>query len=58
MYTWGANAGQLGHLKGDRTVSQPKLVSSLSGKKIRNVATCDGAVVIHTKEGELIALHE
>lgn len=32
VYTWGLNAGQLGHIKGDKTVIQPKLVAGLVGR--------------------------
>ncbi len=60
LYTWGLNAGQLGHIRGERTVSAPKLVSSLNEKRIsiRMVACSDGAVVVLTEGGELLALHE
>ncbi|XP_059088832.1 inhibitor of Bruton tyrosine kinase-like [Tigriopus californicus] len=60
LYTWGLNAGQLGHLKGDKTIPHPKLVTSLNQKdlKIQTVVCTDGATVILTESGELIALHE
>lgn len=60
LFTWGLNAGQLGHLKGDKTIPYPKLVTSLNQKdlKISTVVCTDGATVILTESGELIALHE
>jgi hypothetical protein len=60
VFTWGLNAGQLGHLKGDKTISQPKLVSSLNEKNVRieMVSTSPAAIVVLTGEGEIIALHE
>ena len=60
VFTWGLNAGQLGHLKGDKTIPHPKLVSSLNEKdvKIVRVATSDGAIVVLTSAGDILALHE
>lgn len=41
LFTWGLNAGQLGHLKGAKTTLVPKLVTSLQQKdlQIKLVAT-------------------
>ncbi len=60
VFTWGLNAGQLGHLKGDRTVNVPKIVASLNDKnlKIDRVSTSQAAIVVLTRDGEIIALHE
>ena len=60
VFTWGLNAGQLGHLKGDKTIAHPKLVSSLNEKdvKIERVSTSDGAIVVLTAAGDILALHE
>ncbi len=60
IYTWGLNAGQLGHIRGERTIPTPKLVSSLNEKGTRiKLATCsDGAVIILTEAGDILALHE
>ncbi len=60
LYTWGLNAGQLGHIKGDKTIPSPKLVSSLNEKRIsiKLVASSDGAIVVLTEGGEILALHE
>ena len=75
VFTWGLNAGQLGHLKvarpavqalhctalqGPRTVVQPKLVASLAGREggVDRAATSDGAVVVLTGRGDVLALCE
>lgn len=60
VYTWGLNAGQLGHLKGDKTVILPKLVAAIAGKdtKIEKVEVSDGATVLLTGKGEVMALHQ
>jgi len=60
VYTWGLNAGQLGHIKGDKTVVQPKMVASLAGKenKISMVVVSDGASVVLTGKGDVVALYE
>jgi len=60
VYTWGLNAGQLGHMRGDKTVIQPKLVASLAGKenKIHSVVVSDGASVVLTAKGDVVALYE
>ena len=58
LYTWGLNAGQLGHLRGDKTIIQPKLVSSLTRDKICLVSVSDGATVALTAKGDVMALYE
>ena len=61
LYTWGLNAGQLGHLKGeDVYITNPKLVSSIYQKdhEIADVVCSEGAIVVQTTNGELIALYE
>jgi len=58
LYTWGLNAGQLGHLRGDKTIIQPKLVSSLTRDKISLVSVSDGATLALTAKGDVMALYE
>ena len=62
LYTWGLNAGQLGHIKSDNTtyITVPRLVSSLNQKDVEIVsaATSEGAIVVNTNHGDLIALYE
>ena len=58
LYTWGLNGGQLGHMKNEKTVAFPKLVSSLKGHDISQISSSDGAVVILTKNGDLFILYD
>ncbi|GFY53971.1 inhibitor of Bruton tyrosine kinase [Trichonephila inaurata madagascariensis] len=60
VYTFGLNAGQLGHPKGDRTQINPRQVSGLNteGCHLTYVATSDGAVVCATSRGDIYVLHE
>ena len=62
LYTWGLNAGQLGHIKSENTtyITTPRLVSSLNQKDIEiSLVSCsEGAIVVYTTSGELIALYE
>jgi len=60
VFTWGLNAGQLGHMRGETSVVLPKLVSSLSGRdhKITSVVVSDGATVVLTSKGDVVALYE
>ena len=62
VFTWGLHAGQLGHIRGgqQRTVVQPKLVAALAGKDSRvvSVAVSDGATIVLTGRGEVVALYE
>ena len=55
LYTWGLNAGHLGHLRGDRTVVSPRLVSSVTSVSL--VSVSDAATVVLNKKGEVMALH-
>ena len=58
VYTWGLNGGQLGHMRGVK-VPQPMVVSSLLiNIEIADIACSDGATVVLTTTGELMALHE
>lgn len=60
VFTWGLNAGQLGHMRGQTSVILPKLVSSLSGRdnEISSVVVSDGATVVLTRKGDVVALYE
>uniref|UniRef100_A0A2L2YAE7 Inhibitor of Bruton tyrosine kinase n=1 Tax=Parasteatoda tepidariorum TaxID=114398 RepID=A0A2L2YAE7_PARTP len=60
VYTFGLNAGQLGHAKGDRTQIHPRQVSGLYSEncKITHVEVSDGATVCATNRGEIYVLHE
>ena len=62
VYTWGLNAGQLGHIKGENStyITSPRLVSSLNSKdiEISCVTSSEGALVVQTSNGELFALFE
>jgi len=59
VYTWGLNAGQLGHIKGEKTIILPKLVPSLTGNetKIEQVCVSDGATIVYTNKGDVMALY-
>ena len=58
LYTWGLNAGQLGQLNHDKIIYTPKLVSSLKGSRIQHLSSSDGAIVVLTHNGDLLALNE
>ncbi|XP_054716016.1 inhibitor of Bruton tyrosine kinase-like isoform X2 [Uloborus diversus] len=60
VYTFGLNAGQLGHPKGDRTQINPRLVSTLFNEDlyITHVEVSDGATVCATSRGDIYVLHE
>ena len=58
LYTWGLNAGQLGQLNHDKLIHTPKLVSSLKGSRIQRLSSSDGAIVVLTHNGDLLALNE
>ena len=62
LYTWGLDAGQLGHIKSETTtyITTPKLVSSLNQKdiEISSVTCSEGAIVVQTTLGDLYALYE
>lgn len=59
VYTFGTNAGQLGHSKSDLHVSQPRQVSGVykEDESITCVHACDSATVIATKLGSVYLLH-
>ncbi|KFM65426.1 Inhibitor of Bruton tyrosine kinase, partial [Stegodyphus mimosarum] len=60
VYTFGLNAGQLGHPKGERTQIYPRQVSALynEGWNITHVEASDGATVCATSRGDVFVLHE
>lgn len=62
VFTFGLNAGQLGHpkQKNDRRISQPRQVSNLNHKDISvALVTCsDAATVVLTENGDIYVLHE
>lgn len=60
LYTFGLNAGQLGHAKGPRLQTVPKLVSSLiiENAKLTHVKTAIGAIVAANSLGDVHVLHE
>ncbi len=44
---------KIGHLKADdKTIVTPKFVTPLNDKKIRDVSTSDGSIVVLTEAGE------
>ncbi|XP_047125395.1 inhibitor of Bruton tyrosine kinase isoform X1 [Hydra vulgaris] len=55
LYTFGLNAGQLGHSKGEKYQCSPKLVSSLLNKETRilQVLASDGASLCLMTNGDL-----
>jgi len=59
FYTWGLNAGQLGHIKGEKTIILPKVVTSFVSHeaKIEQVCVSDGATVVCTSKGDVVALY-
>lgn len=60
IYTFGLNAGQLGHLKGDRLQTMPRQISALIHPDIRfsHVVSSDGAVVCATVKGDVYVCQE
>ena len=60
VYTWGMNGGQLGHVQtAGPFVTTPRLVASLNNNvTVETVVCSDGATVVLTTAGELIALVE
>ncbi|KAG8179334.1 hypothetical protein JTE90_011598 [Oedothorax gibbosus] len=60
LYSFGLNAGQLGHPKGDRTQIHPRQVSALNTEEchLTHVTTSDGAIVCSTSRGDVYVLHE
>lgn len=62
LYTWGLNAGQLGHKMrtDDNYVTKPKAVKLLNFAETEIVSadSSDGAVSVYTKKGDIYVLHE
>ncbi|XP_013776392.1 inhibitor of Bruton tyrosine kinase-like [Limulus polyphemus] len=60
VFTFGLNAGQLGHPKGDRTQILPRQVAGLDHQNVQitHVAASDGATVCATRKGDVYVLHE
>ncbi|XP_044265697.1 inhibitor of Bruton tyrosine kinase isoform X2 [Tribolium madens] len=62
LYTWGLNAGQLGHKMrpDDNYITSPKPVGilNLTETEIAAVDSSDGAISIYTKKGDIYVLHE
>ncbi|XP_063932773.1 inhibitor of Bruton tyrosine kinase [Zophobas morio] len=62
LYTWGLNAGQIGHKMrtDDKYVTTPKAVRLLNFSETEIVAldSSDGAMSIYTKKGDIYVLHE
>lgn len=60
IYTFGLNAGQLGHQKGDRLQTAPRQVSALNHGDVEftHVVSAEGAIVCATKKGDIYVLHE
>ncbi|XP_076307674.1 LOW QUALITY PROTEIN: inhibitor of Bruton tyrosine kinase [Tachypleus tridentatus] len=60
VFTYGLNAGQLGHPKGDRTQVSPRQVAGLDHQNVQitHVAASDGATVCATRKGDVYVLHE
>ncbi|XP_039268382.2 inhibitor of Bruton tyrosine kinase-like [Styela clava] len=58
LYTFGANAGQLGHAKNDLYVKQPRQVSGVykEGDGIICVHACDSATIVSTRQGTVYLL--
>lgn len=63
LYTFGLNAGQMGHHKNanERTIVNPRLVTSLvlkEGVEINSVGVSDGAVVVNYTDGDIYVMHQ
>ncbi|XP_014665632.1 PREDICTED: inhibitor of Bruton tyrosine kinase-like [Priapulus caudatus] len=61
VFTFGVNAGQLGHARtSELIISQPRLVAALDHKDIipKLVSCCEGATVCVTTKGDVYVLHE
>ncbi|KAL3285870.1 hypothetical protein HHI36_000390 [Cryptolaemus montrouzieri] len=62
LYTWGLNAGQLGHepISGNYFVNVPKQVKVINAENcsIKQVASSDGAIAIMNVKGDIYVLHE
>ncbi|XP_066249133.1 inhibitor of Bruton tyrosine kinase [Euwallacea similis] len=63
IYTWGLNAGQLGHQlvnPSDKYILTSKKVTCISSKEntIKLVCASTGATVVYTEKGDVYILHE
>ncbi|CAG9821108.1 unnamed protein product [Phaedon cochleariae] len=62
LYTWGLNAGQLGHKVNDKKKEQfvvtPRIVNIVNDINITCVAASNGATAVCTKRGDVYLLHE
>lgn len=60
VYTFGLNAGQLGHPKGERLQTTPRQISMLSHPDIKfsHVVSSDGAIVCATVKGDIYVCQE
>ncbi|KAK2710725.1 hypothetical protein QYM36_012037, partial [Artemia franciscana] len=63
IFTCGLNAGHLGHLQGEKTIVQPKQVTSLiqitdGSSKLKQVVASEGATLVVTTNGDIYVLHE
>lgn len=64
LFTWGLNAGQLGHplsnALDDKYILTPKRVKYINSKenKIKFVCASTGATVVYTEKGDIYVLHE
>ncbi|XP_038047379.1 inhibitor of Bruton tyrosine kinase-like [Patiria miniata] len=60
VYTFGLNAGQLGHVKGEKYIVSPRHVTTLHHDKVEltHIATSDAATVCATKAGDIYVLNE
>lgn len=60
LFTFGLNAGQLGHRKSDENQAVPKVVSHLyqKGSSIVNVVASDGATLCLLESGDLYLLQD
>ncbi|CAH0551472.1 unnamed protein product [Brassicogethes aeneus] len=64
LYTWGLNAGQLGHKlnneNGEKYVISPRIVKiiNMNENTIKSVAGSDGATAVCTEKGDIYVLHE
>ncbi|KAG5881388.1 hypothetical protein JTB14_012005 [Gonioctena quinquepunctata] len=62
LYTWGLNAGQLGHKVNakskDQFIFTPKIVSLVADIIVTDVAASNGATAVCTKKGDIYVLHE
>ncbi|XP_071800881.1 inhibitor of Bruton tyrosine kinase-like [Asterias amurensis] len=60
LFTFGLNAGQLGHVKGEKYIVSPRHVTTLHHDKVHliHVTTSDAATVCATLAGDIYVLNE